>query len=164
MLRRWLERWRGARQGRAAGDLQAWLDSSRALLNLCHNPLRALEGPSDIGAILDRIDRRLMRYRNEAAFARSALRRQPGLAGAVRQATNELFVLRNQTCAFLLRWQTLQQLPGSHLTSIEAQRNMDGARLKASRTARQLTQQLEELAPEVERLISLLSRPADELE
>jgi len=161
MLRRWLERWRGARQARSAGDLQAWLDSSRALLDLCHDPLRALEGPSDIGAILDRIDRRLMRFRNEAAFARSALLRQPPLAGAVRQATNDLFVLRNETCAFLLRWQTLQQLPGSHLASIEAQRRMEGERLQASRTARLLIDELEALAPEVERLISVGSHAAD---
>jgi len=162
MIRRWLERRRAGRQARAAADLQIWLDSSRALLALCHEPLRSTEGISDIGVVLDRIDRSLLRYRNEAAAVRATMRPRPALAAAARQATDGLFALRNETCAFLLRWQSLRQLPGSSAASIEVQRNMEEARLQASRSARYLTGELEKLAPELDRLISHLSRPSAE--
>ena len=162
MMRRWLERRRAGRRARAAADLQTWLDSSRALLALCHEPLRSTEGISDIGVVLDRIDRTLLRYRNEAAAVRAAMRPRPSLTAAARQATDGLFALRNETCAFLLRWQSLRQIPGSSVASIEVQRNMEEARLQASRSARSLTAELEKLAPEVERLVSLWAGPSAE--
>ena len=159
MMRRWLERWRAGRRARAAADLQTWLDSSRALLALCHGPLRSTEGISDIGVVLDRIDRSLLRYRNEAAAVRAVMHPRPALAASARQATDGLFALRNETCAFLLRWQSLRQIPGSSIASIEVQRNMEEARLQASRSALHLTAELDNMAPEVERLISHWSRP-----
>jgi len=159
MMRRWLESWRAGRRARAAADLQTWLDSSRAVLALCHEPLRSTEGISDIGVVLDRIDRSLLRYRNEAAAVRAAMRPRPALAAEAHQATDGLFALRNETCAFLLRWQSLRQIPGSSVASIEVQRNMEEARLQASRSARSLTAKLDKLGPEVARLISYWSRP-----
>jgi hypothetical protein len=84
---------------------------------------------------------------------------RPALAAAARQATDGLFALRNETCAFLLRWQSLRQIPGSSVASIEVQRNMEEARLQASRSARSLTAKLDKLGPEVGRLISYWSRP-----
>jgi len=153
MLRGWRERWRRARQASAAENLQAWLDTAGTLLAACQDPLRSRSLPPDIGVPLDRIDRLLMRFRSEAAVVRSPLRPRPELAARVRLVTDGLFELRNQTCGFLLRWQTAHQLEQRNTLSIDAQRNMEEARLLASRGARRLSDEWTQLAPELEALI-----------
>jgi len=158
MLRRWIEDWRRGRRARSASDLEDWLDSSTTLLALCQGPLRAAEGPADIGVVLDQIDRRLMRFRGEAAAVRSALRQQSSLALRLRNATDSLFVLRNQTCAFLLRWQSLRQIDRANVLAIDSIRSMEESRLQASRTAREVGEALEGLAPELQQLIATWGR------
>jgi len=153
MLRNWRDRRRQARKARAAADLQAWHDTVGALLAMCQEPLRSRRVSGDIGVPLDRIDRTLMRFRNESAAARSALRTDGELTAQVRAMTDGLFELRNQTVSFMLRWQTAYQLEERFTPSMEARRAADEARLVASRSARRLADDWKRLAPLVERLI-----------
>ncbi len=152
MLQRWLERRRRARDQRAAGDLQDWLTSARKVLEICAASLKPKDPRTDIGVALDRVDRELLRFRGHAAGAGGSLRRRhPSLRSRLEEATRLTYRLRNDTCGYLLRWQTYQQQrDASSAAGVGAQRQMEEALLQASRSARQLTQDLEAITPELE--------------
>jgi hypothetical protein len=155
MLQRWIERGRRGRDDRAIGELQDWLTSVRAIMEICDAALRLKDPRTDIGVALDRVDRELFRFRGHAAGASGSLRRRsPRVRSRLEEASHLTYRLRNDTCAYLLRWQTYQQQrDASSAVALSAQRQMEDARLQASRTARQLTQEIEAVAPELESLI-----------
>jgi hypothetical protein len=156
MIRRWIDRWRRGTTLRSAADLQDWLTSIESVVAMCSSSLREKEIPSDIGVTLDRVDRELMRFRNHAAEVRRPLRQHSvALAARVAQTTDQVFHLRNLTCAFLLRWQSVRQTDPSADRALTARREMEEARLQASESARSLAAVLESLAPEVRTTISL---------
>jgi len=161
MLRAWLDRRRRSRWRRAAADLQAWSDTAQAILDACHDPLRAPRLAADIGILLDRVDQMLMRFRIEFASAHPALRGQPELAARVRQATDGLFRLRNDTCAFLLRARASQQLEDQGVVSVDARRSMDESRLQASRSARGMASELASLRPQIDDMVHQLLRASE---
>lgn len=161
MLQAWLDRRRRSQLRRAAADLEAWSDTAQAILDACQEPLRAPRLAADIGVVLDRVDRLLMRFRNEFASARSALRGRPELAVRVRRATDGLVRLRNDTCAFLLRARASQQLDDQGVVSIDARRNMDESRLQASRSARGMASELASLRPQIDGVVHELQRASE---
>ena len=152
MFRRWAEARRRAASGRAAADLQDWLTSIESIVAVCTGSLRDRVVASDIGVTLDR---ELMRFRNHAAGVRRPLRRHSrALAARVAQTTDQVFHLRNLTCAFLLRWQSAEQIDPAAARALDARREMEEARLQASESARGLVSTLETLAPELRALIA----------
>jgi hypothetical protein len=155
MFRRWAEARRRAASGRAAADLQDWLTSIESIVAVCTGSLRDRVVASDIGVTLDRVDRELMRFRNHAADLRQPLRQHSrALAARVAQTTDQVFHLRNLTCAFLLRWQSAGQIDPAAARALDARREMEEARLQASESARGLVSTLETLAPELRALIA----------
>src|SRR3990170_7605387 len=136
MLRRWLaQRQRSAAQARAA-DMQAWLDCVDRLTTACTESLQPLKVPPDIGVVLDRVDRELMRFRNEYDRTRGPLRRHaPSLVDPVSRATEHVYRLRNDACTYLLRVQDvrLAEQAGAWPQSAEPER--DRARGRVLHTA-----------------------------
>ena len=158
MFRRWAEARRRAASGRAAADLQDWLTSIEAIVVICTGSLRDRVVASDIGVTLDRVDRELMRFRNHAAEVRRPLQRHsPPLASRVAQATDQVFHLRNLTCAFLLRWQSAGQIDPAAARALDARREMEEALLRASETARSLRADLATFSPQIHELIDAWS-------
>ena len=156
MIQRWIENRRRRTTRLSAAALQDWLTSIESVVAICSSSLREKGIPSDIGVTLDRVDRELMRFRNHAAEVRRPLRQHSrALASRVAQTTDQAFHLRNLTCAFLLRWQSVRQTDPSADRALIARREMEEARLQASESARALAAALESLAPEVRSTISL---------
>jgi len=156
MFRRWVEARRRAASGRAAADLQDWLTSIESIVAVCTGSLRDRVVASDIGVTLDRVDRELMRFRNHAADVRRPLRRHsPPLASRVAQATDQVYGLRNLTCAFLIRWQTAEKIDPAAPRALDARREMEEARLRATESARGLAAELQVLSPELRQVISI---------
>lgn len=156
MIRQWIESSRRRAARRNAAALQDWLTSIETIMEACTSCLRDKGIPSDIGVPLDRVDRELMRFRNHAAEVGHPLRRHSlTLAARVAQATDRTFLLRNLTCAFLLRWRTAQQTDPGTDHALMARREMEEARLTAAESAHALRAEMRSLVPELRRTIAL---------
>ena len=162
MLRRWLaQRQRSAAQARAA-DMQAWLDCVDRLTTACTESLQPLQIPPDIGVVLDRVDRELMRFRNEYDRTRGPLRRHaPSLVDPVSRATERVYRLRNDACAYLLRVQDVRLAEQAGAWPQSAEQERDRARGRALQTAHELAAEMDTLAPELRILIARWSSPTD---
>ena len=162
MLRRWLARRQQSAAQVHAADMQAWLDCVERLTTACTESLQPLKVPPDIGVVLDRVDRELMRFRNEYDRTRGPLRRHaPSLVDPVSRATEQVYRLRNDACTYLLRVQDVRLAEQARAWPQSAEQERDRARGRALQTARELAAELDTLLPELRILIARWASPTD---
>jgi hypothetical protein len=107
LLRPLLRPFDARRAAQAEADLRGWHAACDQVLKAC---IQALQDPhlprGDIGEALDRIDRTLFRLRDAGSGAEGALRRRYlELGRRVRQVSEAIVELRNETAQFLIRAQ-----------------------------------------------------------
>jgi hypothetical protein len=140
-------------------SVQAWYAASLIVSEICGDALhdQALI-QADIGTVLDKADRKLFQYRNEAAEARREVRRHdPQLASRIDEVTHQVYELRNLTAKFLIRAQGPSPFAGSRpegdLQVAYYERALNEAGFQARDLKTGLDQSLRTLWPELEKLI-----------
>jgi hypothetical protein len=87
--------------------LYLWYQTSMEVSEICGEALYeqvVIQG--DIGVLLDRVDRKLFQYRNDASDAKRQVGKyNKDLASRVSTITGQLYELRNQTASVLIRSQ-----------------------------------------------------------
>jgi len=107
MLKRLLNRIEKKRSQNLLESVHAWYATSLSVCEICGKALmdQALV-QQDIGTVLDKADRKLFQYRNDASDAQRAVRRHDiELANRITQITQQVYELRNLTAKFLIRAQ-----------------------------------------------------------
>ncbi len=145
---------------RLVESVHLWYQTSVEVCALCGEALDdSLPIQDDIGVLLDRADRKLFQYRNDASDARRGLRRiAPALSNRVETITEQVYELRNQTASFLIH----SQGPGPFGASREAssekdayfQRAMGDSGVKARSLKANLDREIEFIWQDIEGLIS----------
>jgi hypothetical protein len=107
ILRRLLRPFQSRRAAEAEADLRGWHDACDETLQACLRSLGDAQLPrGEIGVVLDRIDRTLFRLRNHGSGAEGCLRgKLPDLGRRVRQISEDIVQLRNETVRYLIRAQ-----------------------------------------------------------
>jgi len=135
--------------------MQAWLTSVHTIVETCASSLCEEPAQVEIGITLDRVDRELMRFRNHAAYVRGPLKQHsPSLADRVARATDQVYSLRNHTCAYLLRWQAWNQTDPAAAHALSVHSAMEEARFRATNAIRDLQNDLQRLSVDLDDLIS----------
>ncbi len=146
-------------------SIQSWYATSTQVSEICGQCLEDVGiVESDIGIMLDKVDRKLFALRNYASDARSILRRKnPQLAQRIKDASRMVYVLRNDTARFLIRAQGPGLVSGkaqSKLSEENYQRAFDEVGWKACQVKKDLDEELaliwEGLAGQVEAAQTLL--------
>lgn len=122
--------------------LHLWYQTSVEVSEICGQALYeqdAIQG--DIGVLLDRADRILFQYRNDAGDARRVVSRyDQALARKVTDITKQVYELRNQTASFLIRSQGAGPFGGARTGQLQMdeyfQRALgeSGVKLRSSKT------------------------------
>jgi len=107
LLRRVMAPWRAGRAAEAERYIRDWHEACLFVVAGCLQGLRDPQLPrSDIGVVLDNVDRGLFRVRDAGSGAQEALRRRaPELGVRIRRSTEAIVELRNETARFLIRAQ-----------------------------------------------------------
>jgi tRNA U54 and U55 pseudouridine synthase Pus10 len=107
LLRSLLHPFEARRAAEAEGDIRRWHTACEDVIQTCIQALRDPQLPrGDIGVTLDRVDRTLFRLRDAGSGAEGALRRRNRELGRrIRQVSEAIVELRNQTVQFLIRAQ-----------------------------------------------------------
>lgn len=137
-----------------------WYQTSVEVCELCGKALDdSLPIQDDIGVLLDRADRKLFQYRNDASDARRAIRRiDPVLSNRVETITEQVYELRNQTASFLIRSQGPGPFGAAREESSEKdayyRRAMGDSGMKARSLKANLDREIESLWQDIEGLVS----------
>ncbi len=96
-------------------SVQIWYATSQSVCEICGEALHDLALiQADIGTVLDKADRKLFQYRNDASDAQREVRRyNPQLANQIGEVTQQVYELRNLTAKFLIRAQGPSPFAGS---------------------------------------------------
>ena len=88
-------------------SVNIWYQTSLSVSEICGEALHeVVVSEMDIGTLLDKADRKLFQYRNDATDARRAVKRHnEQLANQIARLTERIYELRNQTARFLIRAQ-----------------------------------------------------------
>jgi hypothetical protein len=108
MFQALLARLRRSSAERDSQEARNWYDTCQEVARLCHESLANDQvGGTDIGAVIDRMDRKLFTLHDHAAVTRRLLRRtnKPTLARDVAKASETVYRLRNKTTLFLIESQ-----------------------------------------------------------
>ncbi len=144
-------------------SVHLWHQTSVEVCGLCGE---ALDDPhpaqEDIGVLLDRADRKLFQYRNDANDARKAVRRHDqALAGRISAITEQVYELRNQTASFLIRSQgpglfgaTREGIPEK---DVYYQRAMSESGMKARSIKINLDREIESIWKDLEGVINAVN-------
>ena len=124
LLRQLLRPFQSRRAAEAEGDLRDWYAACDETLQACLRSLGDAQLPrGEIGVVLDRIDRTLFRLRDTGSGAQGYLRgTSPELGRRLRQVSEGLVELRNETVRYLIRAQ------GSTPSYLARGSGADGAR------------------------------------
>lgn len=140
-------------------SVQAWYTAGVSVCEICGEALhdQALI-QADIGTVLDKADRKLFQYRNDASEAKRAVRRfDPQLAQRMDEITHLVYELRNLTAKFLIRAQGPSPFAGpkseGELLVAYYERALNEAGFQARDMKTRLDQELRVLWPELEKLI-----------
>lgn len=146
LLRRLLRPFQSRRGAEAAADLVGWHDACEETLQTCLHCLGDAQLPrGEIGVDLDRIDRTLFRLRDAGSGAEGYLRgTSPDLGRRLRQISEDIVQLRNETARYLIRAQgpTPSFLGGGRQPE-RAQDSYERALAEIGRPARQRALDLE---------------------
>jgi hypothetical protein len=160
MLKGLLNRIERRRNQTLLESVHAWYATSLSVSEICGDALhdQALI-QADIGTVLDKADRKLMQYRNDAADARRAVQRHDQqLARRVDGVTQQVYELRNLTARFLIRAQGPSPFAGGRaegeLQLAYYERALNEAGFQARNMKTSLDQKLRAIWPELEELIS----------
>jgi len=95
------------RRRRLVESSAMWYQSCTTVTQICYNALNDRDiCHSEIGEILDRMDRELFALRNFYSDARGSMSKiDRGLAQDIADTTSEIYQLRNETVRFLIRCQ-----------------------------------------------------------
>ena len=107
VLRWFLHPFQSRRAAEAEADLRGWHAACDETLQACLGSLADSQLPrGEIGVVLDRIDRTLFRLRDSGSGAQSYLRgTSPDLGRRLRQTSEGIVQLRNETARYLIRAQ-----------------------------------------------------------
>ena len=107
VLRQLLRPFQSRRAAEAETDLLGWHAACDETLQACLQALGDSELPrGEIGVVLDRIDRTLFRLRDSGSGAEGYLRgKSPDLGRRLRQISEDIVQLRNETVRYLIRAQ-----------------------------------------------------------
>jgi hypothetical protein len=138
-----------------------WYQTSKDVSDICGQALydpSAMQG--DIGVVLDRADRKLFQYRNDASDAQRAVKRyNRDLAVRVSSITKQVYELRNQTASFLIRSQGPSPFvapPDADRQNEYYQRALNESGFKARQFKSELDKDIQSMWGELEQLIKLL--------
>ena len=146
MLRRFFDLIERDRAQRFLESIHSWYQTTSTVSKICGEAVNNEDiASSDIGTVLDDVDRKLFALRNYISDSRSFLRRQnPSLARRVTEASKNVFRLRNATARFLIRSQGTGPFPADRPMSDEARRTYYYRALEeVGYKARQLHQELD---------------------
>lgn len=107
MLRRLFDLIERDRAQRFLESIHSWHQTTSVVSKICGEAITNEDiTTSDIGTVLDDVDRKLFALRNYISDSRGFLRRHdPSLARRVAEASRNIFTLRNETARFLIRSQ-----------------------------------------------------------
>jgi hypothetical protein len=140
-------------------SLQTWYATSVSVSEICGEALHdQVVIQSDIGSVLDKADRKLFQYRNDAGEARREVRRHdPQLAKQIGVVTQQVYELRNMTAKFLIRAQGPSPFAGGRvegdLQTVYYERALTEAGFQARDLKIQLDKSIRSLWPELEKLV-----------
>jgi hypothetical protein len=159
MLKRLLIRIERRRAQNLLESVHGWYTTSQSVSDLCGEALhdQALI-QQDIGTVLDKADRKLFQYRNDASDAQRAVRRHDEeLARRITSITQQVYELRNLTAKFLIRAQGPSPFKGSQAETILPLAYYDRALQEVGFLARDMKTHLDSdirsMWPELEKLI-----------
>ena len=160
VLQQLTERFEQRRLQNLEQSLHIWYQSSIAILHMCAQALdKEWLVQDDIGVLLDKADRKLFQFRNDATDARRALSRYDrDLSQRVAAITQSVYELRNNTASYLIRTRGPDPFAGHPKEVQPIGAVNDGVIKEVALKARQLQltveRELQVLWPELERLIS----------
>ncbi len=125
--------------------LPVWHQTCLRVSEICGDALHDVELiERDIGAVLDKADRMLFQFRNDAGDVRRSVRRyNEQLATRVEAVTRQVFELRNATAKFLIRAQGPTPFARGGMESDVSQLYYHRALEEAGFTARRLKSELD---------------------
>jgi len=142
-------------------SLSAWHSSCRQVLEACGEALHDQTIASgDIGVILDKMDKELFALRNYTADASNAVKRSDRrLAKRVKQASENVYKMRNGTARFLIRCQGPGRLAvGEQLEEgamqVYYQRALDEVGIMARQAQGQVDGEVSQLWQEMQAILS----------
>jgi len=159
MLKGFWERIEKRRAQALLESVQTWYATSLSVSEICGEALHDLALiQADIGTVLDKADRKLFQYRNDASDARLEVRRHnPQLASQIGEVTQQVYELRNLTAKFLIRAQGPSPFAGSRtegeLQAAYYERALNEAGFQARNMKIQLDQTIRTMWPELEKLV-----------
>jgi hypothetical protein len=162
MLRKWLGKLEKRRVQGMRDILPVWYNTCLRVSEICGEALHDEELiRADIGTVLDKADRMLFQFRNDAGDVRKVVQRyDANLAGSVERLTQQVYELRNITAKFLIRAQGPSPFAKSVLEGESGSQYYQRALEEVGFTARQmkttLDQDLTALWLELEKLMRLV--------
>lgn len=161
MLKRLMDKLNRRKMQALIDILPVWYNTCRRVSEICGDALHDVElVDGDIGAVLDKADRMLFQFRNDAGDVRRSIQlldRQ--LAGRVDATTRRVFELRNATAKFLIRAQGPSPFARQGMESDMSQRYyhraLEEAGFEARRLKNELDKEIELLWDELDKLIRL---------
>lgn len=157
----WLDKLKQRRMREMLDILPVWYNTCLRVSQICGDALHdadLMEG--DIGEVLDKADRMLFQFRNDAGDVRRSVGRyDPQLAGRVEATTRRVFELRNATAKFLIRAQGPSPFARrgmeEELSHMYYHRALEEAGFEARRLKSELDKEINLLWSDLEKLIRL---------
>lgn len=158
MLKQWMDKYQRRRVQGMLDILPVWYNTCLKVSEICGDALHneALIR-ADIGTVLDKMDRMLFQFRNDASDVRKAVQRfDQSLARRVERMTQQVFELRNATAKFLIRAQGPNPFAKSDQEGDSGaqyyQRALDEVGFKARQVKTELDRELVVLWAELEKM------------
>ena len=165
MLRRLFDLIERDRARRFLDGIHSWYQTTTTVSRLCGQAINNEDiASSDIGTVLDDVDRKLFALRNYISDSRGFLRRQnPALARRVTEASKNVYRLRNATARFLIRSQGTGPFSVDQSMSDEVRRTyyyraLEEIGYKARQLQRELDPELSSIWQDLQELIAQAER------